>query len=67
MILGPGTIYEMSDPNGWHPVYTLMITEKPWLHAKQLSPKTPTSSPLPDDEKLALFNKFKGLFKKELL
>ena len=52
LIKKPGDSYEMTHPDGWHyvcpisePVFTLMITGKPW-DKPRISPRNET--PLPD-------------------
>ena len=51
LLLGPDSLYEMNEPNGWHyvrpidePTMSLMVTGKPWAR----------SSPKPDRELRAL-------------
>jgi hypothetical protein len=67
VVAGPGTSYEMADPDAWHyvrpiggPALTLMITTKPW------SRSTPKSSEplleLPEPRKEEILNFFRSRY-----
>lgn len=63
LILPAGTIYEMTNPNGWHAVcpiehssFSLMITGTPWDRPSHKSTKTLTA--LNESEKASILNNF---------
>lgn len=66
--MGPGTIYEMAQKDGWHdvqpiggPVYTLMITGKPWENPIRDSFSVPKNklNPLSDEARENILNHFR--------
>ncbi len=67
LLLPPGSVYEMTNLNGWHavrpvsqPVLTLMVTGKPWARS---SPKsTRPLNPLPASRVSELIQLFKQVY-----
>ncbi|MBY0359162.1 MAG: hypothetical protein K2W82_14260 [Candidatus Obscuribacterales bacterium] len=69
LILGAGSRYEMTDPDGWHyvrplaePSYSVMISGKPWDREMPASPEHPLK-PLSDERIAELLAQFKKLLK----
>lgn len=62
MILGPGSEYEMTDPNGWHfvrpiekPTMSLMVAGRPWDRSSPKSDKPLKSLPLERQQEIFQF------------
>jgi hypothetical protein len=68
LILGAGSEYEMTDPDGWHyvrpinvPSTSLMITAKPWA---RVSPKSDKPlSELAPDKRNEILEFFRSIYK----
>lgn len=71
VLMGPGSSYEMSDPNAWHyvrpiggPVVTLMVSGRPFDPPRPM-PGMPTDplSPLSFDAKEEILNFFRSMYR----
>ena len=72
LFLPTGTIYEMTEMTGWHGVrplegksVSIMVSGKPWFKFKLEKPME-TMSPLSDERKQEILNRFKTLYRKIL-
>jgi hypothetical protein len=68
LLLGPGSLYEMTDPNGWHyvrpigePTLSLMVTGKPWTRSTPKSDYALQS--LKPKQKAEIFEFFRSAYK----